>query len=149
LTTGGGPLDMKSFIHRIHAVDGIRYPQRSSNCVACHTDDGFYPVALASGVLASSFDPGADSSDPTDNIRITPNAATCSVCHSNADAKSHMQLNGASFDACQAADGTIRVRVDSCSVGASPGAIVQESCTVCHGSGSSADVAVMHNLNLD
>jgi len=36
-----GPMDMKHFIHRKHAVDAIRYPQRVTNCLACHTDDPF------------------------------------------------------------------------------------------------------------
>jgi len=148
--SSGGPMDMKQFIHRIHAVDGIRYPQRVSNCVACHTDDGFYPLALDSGVLATSVDRGADTTDPTDNTRITPNAATCSVCHSGADATLHMQQNGASFDACQESDGTTRERLDFCGPGGNKtGAIIQESCTVCHDPGRTADVAVMHSLNLE
>lgn len=150
----GGPMDMKVFIHRIHAVDGIRYPQRTSNCVACHTEEGFYPVALDSGVLAASFDKGADMPTPTpvDNVRITPNAASCSLCHthSDADATLHMEQNGAWFDACQDADGTTRQRVNFCGPGGDmSGAIVQESCTVCHAPGRTSDVAVMHKLNLD
>jgi OmcA/MtrC family decaheme c-type cytochrome len=148
--SSGGPMDMKQFIHRIHTVDGTRYPQRTSNCVACHTDDGFYPLALDSGVLASSVDRGTVDTDPTDNSRITPNAATCSVCHSDADATLHMEQNGASFNACQEADETTRVRVDFCGPGGNKtGAIVQESCTVCHDPGRTADVAVMHSLNLE
>ena len=146
---GGGAIDFKSFIHKLHTASDLRYPQRSSNCIACHTDDGFYPVALGSGVLASSFDIGASLGSNTDNIRISPNASACGACHTSADAEVHMQQNGGSFDACQAADGTIRERVDDCSAGGTPGNIVQESCTVCHGAGSGADVAVMHSLNLD
>lgn len=60
-----------------------------------------------------------------------------------------MEQNGGSFDACQAEDGTIRERVDVCGAGGSPGPIIQETCTICHGAGSSADVAVMHSVNLD
>jgi OmcA/MtrC family decaheme c-type cytochrome len=143
-------MDMKSFIHRIHAVDGVRYPQRVSNCVACHTDDGFYPIALDRGVLASSVDRGIDTSDPTDNTRVSPNASACSVCHSSADSTSHMLLNGASFDACQEADGTLRMRLDFCGSGGDKnGLLVQESCTVCHGPGRIADVAVTHSIDLD
>ena len=146
----GGPMDMKSLIHRIHAVDGIRFPQSVSNCVACHTDTGFYPVEPDSGVLASSVDRGPDSFDPTDNSRITPNASACSVCHSGAAAEQHMTQNGGSFDACQEADGTIRNRVDFCGTGGDKtGAIIQESCTVCHGPGRIADVGVTHSVSLD
>lgn len=146
----GGPMDIKSFIHRKHAVDDITYPQRVSNCLACHTDDGFYPIELGSGILSTSVNRGADSFDLTDNNRQSPNAGTCSVCHSDATAEVHMEQNGASFDACEESDGTLRVRVDACGPGGDKsGAIVQESCTVCHDAGRSADVAVMHNLDLD
>lgn len=139
------PLDMKHFLHRIHAVDDIRYPQRASNCTACHTDDGFFPVAADSGVLATSVDRGALPVDPTDNNRISPNSAACSVCHSSADARAHMMQNGGSFDACQETDGTLRERVDVCGLGGDKsGMLVIESCLVCHGPGRIADVAAAH-----
>ncbi len=107
-TPSRGPMDMKHFVHRIHAIDDIRYPQRSSNCKACHTDDGFYPVSQISGVLATSINRGVNQADPTDNNLITPNSATCSVCHASAEAKSHMEGHGGSFDACQETDGSER-----------------------------------------
>jgi OmcA/MtrC family decaheme c-type cytochrome len=143
------PMDFKHFIHRKHAVDDIRYPQRVSNCVACHTDDGFYPVTVDSGVLSTSTTRGADNTDPTDNNRISPNSATCSVCHSSASAQVHMELNGGNFDVCQAGDGTMRERVDATCPGTMTGAIVQEGCSTCHAKGRIADVAISHSLNLD
>jgi len=139
-------------------VDSIRYPQRVSNCVACHTDDGFYPVAIDSGVLSTSVNrgdpdaplPAPDPTDPTDNNRISPNSATCSVCHSSTSAQVHMEQNGGSFDVCQESDGTMRVRVNFCGPsGNKTGVIVQEGCTTCHAKGRIADVAVSHSLNLD
>ena len=143
-----GPMDMKHFVHRIHAVDDIRYSQRTSNCLACHTDDGFYPVSTDSGVLATSINRGTVPTDPTDNNRITPNSAACGVCHESADAQVHMEQNGGSFDACQETDGTVRERIDFCGPGGNKtGALVLESCTVCHDDGRSADVARAHNLN--
>jgi OmcA/MtrC family decaheme c-type cytochrome len=143
-----GPMDIKHFIHRKHAVDDIRYPQRPSNCIACHTDDGFYPVASDSGVLATSMNRGADPADPTDNNRVTPNGAVCGVCHASADAQVHMKQNGASFDACQEADGTVRERVNVCGPGGDKtGVLAVESCGVCHGPGRSADVARAHSLD--
>ncbi len=142
-----GPMDMKHFIHRKHAIDAIRYPQRASNCLACHTSSGFYPVSAFSRVLATSINRGSNATDPTDNNRITPNSAACGVCHTTLDARLHMVQNGGSFDACQEADGTVRVRVDICGPGGDKsGVIVLESCTTCHSSGRSADVAVAHNL---
>ena len=107
-----GPMDMKHFLHRKHAVDDIGYPQRSSNCKACHTNDGFYPVEASSGVLATSDDRGSSDADPTNNKRFTPNSAACGVCHTSPDDLVHMTRHGGSFDACQDADGTLRERVD-------------------------------------
>jgi len=145
-----GPMDMKHFLHRKHAIDDIRYPQRVSNCLACHTDDGFYTVSADSGVLATSINRGADTVDPTDNNRITANTAACGVCHTSVDAEVHMVQNGGSFDACQEVDGTLRERVDFCGpTGDKSGALLRESCGVCHGPGRSADVAGAHNINPD
>lgn len=141
-------MDMKHFLHRNHAVDDIRYPQRLSNCVACHTDDGYYPVDVDSGVLATSFDRGTDPLDPSTNSRTSPNSASCGVCHSSADAEAHMIANGGSFDACLEPDGILRQRLDFCGPGGNKnGQQVLESCTVCHGPGRSSDVAVVHGLD--
>jgi OmcA/MtrC family decaheme c-type cytochrome len=147
--SGNGPMDIKHFLHRKHAVDDIGYPQRSSNCKACHTNDGFYPVSAFSGVLATSTSRGVPAAtDPTDNNRITPNSAACGVCHASADERLHMVQNGGSFDACQEADGTLRERVDECGPGwDKSGVVLLESCTTCHSAGSTADVAEAHNLN--
>jgi OmcA/MtrC family decaheme c-type cytochrome len=143
-----GPMDMKHFLHRKHAIDDIRYPQRVSNCTACHVDGGFYPLAADSGVLASSFDRGAVSTDPTDNTRTSPNSAACGVCHSSASAQAHFVQNGGSFDACQETDGTLRERLDFCGPGGDKtGANVVESCTVCHGEGRTSDVATVHGID--
>ncbi len=145
----GGPMDMKHYIHRKHAVDDIRYPQRTSNCLACHTNDGFYPVSSDSGVQASSVNRGTDAAIPENNNRISANAAACGVCHDSADAQAHMTQNGASFDACQETDGTLHERINVCGPGGDKtGALVLESCSVCHGVGRSIDTARVHKLTL-
>lgn len=147
-TPSRGPMDIKHYLHRKHAVDEIRYPQQVSNCLGCHTADGFYPVNVDSGVLATSFDRGTDSLDPSTNTRTSPNSATCGVCHSSADAEAHMIANGGWFDACLEPDGMLRRRIDSCGPGGNKnGPQVLESCTVCHGPGRSSDVADAHGLN--
>ena len=151
-------LDFKYLIHKVHAADivvygfsgvadfrDLRYPQRLSNCTACHTDDGFYPVAADSGVLATTIDTGASRASPLDDINITPNAAVCSSCHTTSTAASHMKKNGASFDACQGADGNLTVRVDTC--GGTLGPTTTEGCPACHGPGGYVDVAVEHNVD--
>jgi len=146
-TPSAGPMDIKHFIHRKHAVDSIRYPQQINHCTACHTSDGFYPVTSDSGVLATSFNRGTDPNDPTDNNRVSPNSAVCSVCHTSADAHAHMIGNGGSFDMCQELDGTARQRIDMCGPGGNKtGSLVMEACTVCHGPGRIADVALSHGL---
>jgi len=144
-----GPMDMKYFIHRIHAVDDIRYPQPIGNCLACHTDDGFYPVTSDSGVLATSINRGPDETDPTDNNRISPNTATCGVCHSSDSEVAHMEILGGSFDTCQELDGSLRERVDFCGTGGDKGgALIIETCgsSNCHGPGGRSDVADVHHL---
>jgi len=152
-------IDFKYMIHKIHAADivvygfgnsvndftDVLYPQRLSNCTACHTDTGYYPVAFDSGVLATTISTGADPASPLDDVNITPNASACSACHTSADARLHMEQNGGFFDACQGADGTISERVDTC--GGTPGPTMSETCTVCHGPGRVADVRVVHDVN--
>ena len=60
----------------------------------------------------------------------------------------HMIQNGGWFDACQETDGTLRRRINFCGPGGvKTGALVVESCGVCHDAGHSADVARAHQLN--
>ncbi|MGI9291210.1 MAG: multiheme c-type cytochrome, partial [Gammaproteobacteria bacterium] len=140
-----GPMDMKSFIHRIHVVDDIRYPAEDYDCLVCHVEDGFYPFRLSTGILATSTTRGASETDPTDNNRISPNSAACGVCHSDTGAIAHMEGRGGSFDACQESDGSIFVREDVCGPMATVGDPVTEGgCASCHGKGGSFDTALCH-----
>jgi len=142
-------LDMKRMIHGIHAgairenplqIVGFRgfttyifeepYVGNLANCVGCHTDDGF-TLPLAPGVLGSTVDTGANLASPADDTVISPATATCSSCHDGGEATAHMVTNGGSFTTTQEA-------IDS-------GQVV-EQCTVCHGSGSVADVARVHGI---
>jgi hypothetical protein len=60
-----------------------------------------------------------------------------------------MVQNGSSFDACQETDGTLLERINYCGTGGDKtGALVVESCSICHGDGRSADVAKAHELAL-
>jgi OmcA/MtrC family decaheme c-type cytochrome len=61
---------------------------------------------------------------------LSPTVAVCSACHDSADAISHMKSNtGAFYQARSAVLGT------------------SETCLVCHGTGRTADIAVMHSKN--
>ena len=61
---------------------------------------------------------------------MSPTVAACSACHDSSDAISHMKSNTGSFyEARSAALG------------------ISETCLVCHGTGRTADIAVMHSKN--
>ncbi len=143
-------LHFKTMIHAIHAAgirenpiqivgfqgrsthvfdeEHVHFPGNLADCESCHDDDT-YTLPLPDGVLGTSVDTGDDRQDPTDDLVITPIAATCSSCHDDAEAGSHMRTNGANFATTQAA-------IDS-------GDVVEE-CTVCHGEGRIADVEHVH-----
>jgi OmcA/MtrC family decaheme c-type cytochrome len=145
-------IDFKHMIHAIHAGQvaiygfggglhdyrGVEFPGDLNNCANCHDGDSFYPVNQ-NFVLATTIDSGADLTVSTDDVNISPNASACYGCHRSDGAQSHMVLNGASFNATQAADGTI---TDNDTLGT-----VVESCEVCHDEGRSADVGVAHGVN--
>jgi OmcA/MtrC family decaheme c-type cytochrome len=148
LGSDDAPIDLKFMIHAIHAAKidicgfgnsanvftDVRYPGRLDNCEGCHLPDTYYPVDSGT-TLATTVDAGADVTALTDDRAVTPNTAACSACHDSDVARSHMELNGGSFNAAKNADGTL--------VTAST-----ESCTVCHASGRVADVKVVHQVPL-
>ena len=61
---------------------------------------------------------------------MSPTVAACSACHDSTDAISHMKGNTGSFYAARSA-----------ALG------ISETCLVCHGTGRTADIAVMHSKN--
>jgi len=146
-TSAGESIDFKRIVHAIHGAgirdtainirsrtepftaDVVHFPGEIADCHTCHVNDSF-ELPLASGVLASTRDMGADEDDPADDLMITPTAAVCSSCHDNSLAQSHMEQNGADFSATEA----------SIAAGVST-----ETCEVCHGPGRSADVQTVHH----
>jgi OmcA/MtrC family decaheme c-type cytochrome len=146
-------LDFKTMVHAIHASamrdnplqvvgfrgfsthvydeDHVQYPGILSNCKTCHVDGG-YTLPLASTVLGNTIDTGTDHTSPVDDTVITPTAAVCYACHENDLAKAHMESNGGDFSTTQAA-------IDS-------GAVI-EQCELCHGTGRSADVDLVHGID--
>lgn len=121
------PFVVYGFGGTAHDFSDVRYPRPASDCAACHVD-GSVELPLPAGVLATTVSSGALRYDPADDLNITAAAAACGSCHNDDLAEAHMLQNGALFDQTQ---GTI----DSSTV---------ETCAVCHGPGSLADVEVMH-----
>jgi len=118
------------FSTHVYDEEHVQYPGDLSNCTSCHGDDG-YTLPLGSNVLGTTIDTGADHTTPSDDLVQTPQSAACYSCHENDVAKAHMENNGGDFSTTQAA-------IDS-------GAVV-EQCELCHASGRSADVELVHGL---
>ena len=71
---------------------------------------------------------------PTDaaptTLVLSPTVSACSACHDSPDAITHMKGNTGSFYAPRSA-----------ALG------ISETCLVCHGTGRTADIAVVHSKN--
>jgi hypothetical protein len=122
-----------------------------NNCLGCHKTETFYPVDPAK-VYATTIDAGTAPDDPTKHIAITANAAACGACHTTATAQSHMKQNGAVVIADQFPAGLQYLAPNVLSAtpkssrarpaGPCP-SIKQKPASVCHGKGTTADVAVV------
>jgi OmcA/MtrC family decaheme c-type cytochrome len=120
----------RGFTTYVYDSEHVQFPGNLADCRECHGDDG-YQLPLPSTVLGTTIDTGADVNSPADDVVISPASNACYSCHENDVAKAHMEQNGGSFSASQADldDGT-----------------VVEQCELCHGSGRSADVELVHGL---
>jgi OmcA/MtrC family decaheme c-type cytochrome len=164
-------IDFKRFIHGIHAGaqklydktpahgfreygltvgDGghdfsdTRFPGILNDCETCHLEGtytlaGDWELPTQNDILSSTTDAAPTSTDtasvtaeqetPADDLNISPTAAVCSSCHDGLLEKTHMtSVGGAVFDTTQSVIS----------------ATVIETCAVCHGPGSIADVEVVH-----
>ena len=168
--------NLKEMIHGIHASamrttdyefvrgrnDGIYYNWAEvtfpaehgvSNCLLCHVE-GTYGLPLADNVLettvrTTSTADGLDGDDfatvdaardslPNDTDWVnSPIASACYYCHDSAGTVAHMRQNGGVISTADPDAGDFTQRQDF---------DVSESCTVCHGAGSIADVNVAHGL---
>jgi OmcA/MtrC family decaheme c-type cytochrome len=139
-------IDFKVMIHRIHSANAqicgfgnsihdftdLRFPGQLNNCEGCHLPDTYYPVdgARVQGTTIRTF----DRTTLADDRAVSPNASTCSACHTDSLAQVHMEQNGGNFNAEKTEDGTL----------VSAGT---ETCALCHGPGRVADVKRMHGLS--
>lgn len=113
-----------------HDYSTVRYPRPSSDCQACHVEGGF-DLPRPDGRLGTSIDTGTDRLDPSDDLRISVQAAGCVACHNSDAARAHMAVPG----------GAVFAETQS-----TLDASVVESCEVCHGPGRSSDVRRAHGL---
>jgi len=145
-------IDMKYMIHRIHGSGAfgpygvcgfgnsgylfdVTYPGKVNNCEGCHVDDGYYPVD-STAVSGTTF----DANDPTtfaDDAVTSPNAAVCSGCHMDTLATAHMSQNGGYFKRQGVKDAVTGKML--------PGGDI-ETCALCHGPGSMADLRDAHGI---
>ena len=152
--------------HASSATEGyykIGYPGILNDCQTCHLPGTFDFSATPSAALSSrllrtvgqgsysasvslspyvavgpnygsGFSFNATSGVTTEaaptTLVLSPTVAACSACHDSPDAVSHMKGNTGSFYAPRSA-----------ALG------VSETCLVCHGTGRTADIAVMHSKN--
>ena len=116
--------------HAIHAAQGkwedVTYPGRISNCLGCHTEDSFYSARETARAISTVTN---DEFLWNDDVATSTTSFACSTCHSDQTAQNHMVQNGGIFDAAKTEP----------QLGA-------ETCSICHGPGSIADVAEVHNV---
>jgi len=153
-------IDFKRMVHGIHAgqadkggfrtkglvvygfgntandFSSVVFPGKLSDCATCHVGNSYqiagpWLAPTASGILGSTINSGASTTDASDNLRISPTAAVCSSCHDNSVAQLHMQdaSTGGTFSATQA---TLKTNV--------------ENCGFCHGDGHLFDVKTVHGV---
>jgi OmcA/MtrC family decaheme c-type cytochrome len=114
----------------------VVFPGQLNDCAMCHNSGTYYPVD-DSLVQATTFDTGLTSqgvTTPGNPISTSANMAVCSACHFDTTAQAHMMQNGGSTNVMKDPEGRTL-----------PSGNV-ETCTICHGPGGVADVAVVHNI---
>ena len=121
----------RGFSTHVYDEEHVQYPGKLNNCKTCHVDGG-YTLPLASTALGTTIDTGSDHASPLDDTVVTPAAAACSSCHDDSIARAHMENNGGNFSTSQAA-------IDS-------GEVI-EQCELCHGTGRSVDVDLVHGID--
>jgi len=137
----GAPFVIYGYGGSVNDFTDVVYPGQLNRCDACHVGTSYYPVD-DSAVQATTFFTGL-SKQPSNPytvgspISTSANMSVCSACHVDASALAHMQQNGGLTTVTKDAEG----RTILSSVAANI-----ETCSVCHGAGAVADVAVVHNI---
>jgi OmcA/MtrC family decaheme c-type cytochrome len=119
----------------------ITFPGDPSNCSKCHVGDSYSPEKVPAGALMTTKVTGTPStraealavraSVPNANDSVfAPIAGACHGCHDSGMVTAHMNQNGAMLGAARSVVAPLAKF---------------EQCSVCHDSGSIADVAKMHS----
>jgi OmcA/MtrC family decaheme c-type cytochrome len=132
--TGANPAGAPSFF--FDGVEGVRYPQTTANCEACHASKNWtLPMsrstayAPSTSILMTCSEPaGGDANAFCDDpfwtasvtTRIWPQTSVCTSCHDSPDVAAHAATNTTPSGA--------------------------EACATCHGPGAAEDVARFHGL---
>jgi OmcA/MtrC family decaheme c-type cytochrome len=144
LAYAGSPFVIYGYGGSVNNFSDVVYPGYLNRCDACHVGTSYYPVD-DTAVQATTFTTGLSTQVPNPTtvgnpIATSANMALCSACHKDygyVATEAHMEQNGGSLTITKDAEGrTI--------LGTNPAKV--ESCSVCHGPGGVADVAVAHHL---
>jgi OmcA/MtrC family decaheme c-type cytochrome len=122
----------------------VVYPGYLNRCDACHVGTSYYPVDDTK-VQATTFMTGLSTqmpnpTTPGNPIATSANYAVCASCHQDYDfttTRAHILQNGGSNDVTKDAEGRTILSTNPANL---------ESCSVCHGAGGIADLAVVHHL---
>lgn len=144
------PFIVIGFNHSVNDFSGVRFPADLDQCQRCHVETidasgrlrGTFelPISTRLGttistgtVLTATQATKVIDTDPSNDLKITPTAATCSGCHDDRETIDHMKWRGrAQFGVTQAA-------IDSANA-----AGLGERCPACHGRGKEEDVRKAH-----
>lgn len=128
------PPRSRDFMHLVHGIhsanyrgstyDDLRYPNRMSQCLSCHSNDSYHLTQLPLDKPASRFPDGLFGPGPW----VSAQSSVCVSCHQGNRALNHMRQNGGQLGEHQV-DNTL------------------ETCTICHGPGRTADIAELHRLH--
>jgi OmcA/MtrC family decaheme c-type cytochrome len=119
----------------------VRFPGILNDCSACHLS-GTYELAgrwvepsQGGGILGSTVNTSALTSDASDDLKISPTGAVCSSCHDSASAQDHMVTQGNAIGIGSSLPDT-QANLS----------LNYETCSICHGPGRVADVKVVHGV---
>jgi len=144
LGAAGYPFVVYGYGGSVNNFTDVVYPGYINRCDACHVGASYYPVD-DTAVQATTFDTGLTTqlpnpTTPGNPIATSANYAVCSSCHKDygwTTAQAHILQNGGSNDVTKDAEGRTILSTNPANL---------ESCSVCHGAGAVADLAVVHHI---